>query len=205
MKKTKVIHLGGSKFITAIRKNLIVVFFALIFTIGFLSACLIYRSGNLLNFSKSLSDIFVSAKLDSSFIKIFSISFLTSFIFLFLVELFGTSLTGCAFVPIVVFVRGLFYGFTLCDLYSVGKLNALIVNIIIILPSAIVSVLALFSASAKSFKLSYFLGKLSIGDGQALTNVDIKRYLLSFVIYIIITLFSALLEAFMSTAFRNFF
>jgi len=63
----------------------------------------------------------------------------------------------------------------------------------------------LFSASAKSINLSYFLGKLSIGDGQALNQVDIKRYLLNFIIYVFVTVLSALLEAFMATAFRNFF
>ncbi len=204
MKNTKVIHLGGSKFITEIRNNAIVVFFALIFAFGFLCACLINRTGNLLNFSKHISNLLISLKLDSSFLRVFSISFLFSFIFLFSIELFGTSLTGCAFVPMIIMLRGALYGFALCDLYSYGTLNALVVNVIILLPSSIICVLCLFSASANSIKLSYFLGKLSIGDGQALTNVDIKRYLLSFVIYIFVTIFSALLEAFMSTAFRNF-
>ena len=205
MKKTKVIHLGGSKLITAIRKNLIVVFFVLLFTVGFLSACLIYRTGTLTDFSKSVSDIFITSMFNSSFLKIFSISFLTSFVFLFAIELFGTSLTGCAFIPLIILLRGLLYGFALCDLYSVGKMNALIINIIVILPSAVISVLCMFSASVKSINLSYFLGKLFIGDGQALSYVDLKRYLLSFMIYVIVTLFSALIEAFMSTAFGNFF
>lgn len=205
MKNTKVIHLGGSKFITTIRKNITVVFFMLIFTIGFLSACFIFRSGNGLNFAEKLSKILISSKLNSSFFKIFSVSFLTSFIFLFAVELFGTSLTGCAFIPLIIFTRGLFYGFALCDLYSLSKLDALMVNVIIILPSAIITVLCFFTASSKSINLSYYLGKLSIGDGQALSHVDIKRYLLSFVVCIFFTLFSALLEAFMSTAFGNFF
>lgn len=205
MKKTKVIHLGGSKFIATIRENIIVVFFALIFITGFLLACLVYRTGNLKEFSKTLYDVFVSVKLNGSFLKVFSISFLTSFVFLFLVELFGTSLTGCAFIPLLILVRGLIYGFVLCDLYSLGKLNALIINIIIILPSAIICVLTLFCASAKSINLSYFLGKLSLGDGQALTRVDIKNYLLSFVIYVFITVLSSLLEAFLSTSFIDFF
>lgn len=205
MKKTKVIHLGGSKFIASVRKNIIIVFFTLIFSLAFLASCLIFRTGNMTDFSKWSYDIFITSKLNGSFFKIFSLSFLISFIFLFVVELFGTSLTGCAFIPFIIIVRGLSYGFALCNLYSLGKINALIINIIVLLPSAIISIVCLFSASAKSINLSYFLGKLSIGDGQALNQVDLKRYLLNFFIYVLVTIFSALIEAFMATAFRNFF
>lgn len=205
MKKTRVVHLGSSKLISLIRENLIVVVFTLIFVIGVLFGCLSYKGGFLLKEAEILSDCLISSKADSSFFMMFFTSFLLSFIFLFSSYLFGTSLLGSAFIPLIVFLRGLISGLFICDLYSMGVINALVINLLTVIPGTVISVIALISASVKCLNLSYSLGKLTIGDGQALHKVDIKRYLISFAVFVFVTAVAALLEAFMSTAFQSFF
>lgn len=205
MRKTKVVHLGSSKLFSLIRENLVVVIFTLIFALGVLLGALIFRGGNLTKEAGLLADFFVTSKADSPFFKIFFSSFLLSFLFLFLTYLFGTSLLGSAFIPFIILIRGLVSGLLLCDLYTQGAVNALVINLLTVIPGTVISVLALLSAAVKCLNLSYSLGKLSIGDGQALSKIDIKRYLSSFALLTLITVIAALFEAFMSVAFKNFF
>lgn len=205
MKKTKVVHLGSSKLFTLIKENLIVVIFALIFILGVLIGCLVFRGGHLIKEADILSDFFVTSKADSSFFNIFFTSFLLSFCFLFSIYLLGTSLLGLAFIPVVIFLRGLISGLFLCDLYTFGAINALVVNLLTVIPGTVISVLALISAACRCLNLSYSLGKLSLGDGQALQRIDIKRYLINFAVLIFVTVIASLFEAFMSIAFKNFF
>ncbi len=205
MKKTKVVHLGSSKLISLIRENLVVVIFTLIFILGVLLGCLVFRGGNLTKEANLLSDFFVTSKVDSSFFRIFFSSFLLSFFFLFLIYLFGTSLLGLAFIPFIILLRGLISGLLLCDLYALGAVNALVINLLTVIPGTVISVLALISGAYKCLNLSYSLGKLSIGDGQALYKIDIKRYLSGFAVLTLVTVVAALFEAFMSVAFQNFF
>lgn len=205
MKTTKVVHLGSSKIFLMIRENFIIVIFTLFFIFGVLLACVLFDNNCLIKEAGLLTNFFVTSKSDNTFIGIFLSSFLLSFSFLFIVYLFGTSLLGIAFIPVIVSLRGFIIGLLLSDLYSSGTLNALIINLLTIIPGAIVSVLALICASSRCLNLSYSLGKLSIGDGQALHKIDIKRYLSGFSILAFVTIVSALFEAFMSIAFRNFF
>lgn len=205
MKKTKVVHLGSSKIFSLIRENLIVVIFTLIFVSGVLLGCLIFSGGSFTKEAGILADFFVASKADSSFFRIFFSSFLLSFSFLFLTYLFGTSLLGLAFIPFIIILRGLISGLFLCDLYTSGAINALVVNLLTVIPGTVISVLALISAASKCLNLSYSLGKLSIGDGQTLHKIDIKRYLSGFALLTLVTAISALFEAFMSVAFQNFF
>ncbi len=205
MKKTKVVHLGGSKFIMLIRENIVVVIFTLIFAFGVLLGSLFFRNGKLLDEAKILAEFFVNSKANSSFFRIFFSSFLFNFIFLFITYLLGTSLIGSAFIPVVMFLRGFFSGLFLCDLYSFGAVNALVINLLTVVPGTVISVIALLCASVKCIGLSYSLCKNSIGEGQSLNKIDIKRYLLSFALFVFLTAFSAVIEAFMSVAFQSFF
>ena len=205
MKKTKVVHLGSSKFISLIKENFIVVIFTLIFTFGVLLGCLIFRGGSLLSQATMLTDFFIFSKVGSSFFKVFFSAFLLSFLFLFLTYLFGTSLLGMAFIPLIVSLRGFVSGLILCELYSLGAVNALVINLLTVIPGTVISVLALISGACNCLNLSYHLGKLSIGDGQALHKIDIKRYLSRFAVLTLVTVIAALFESFMSIAFQNFF
>ncbi|MBR2044267.1 MAG: stage II sporulation protein M [Clostridia bacterium] len=205
MKNTKVVHLGSSKLFSLIRENLIVVIFTLIFSFGILFGCLIFKGERLQLLADSLTDFLILSKSDSSFFRLFLSSFLVSFVFLFSIYLFGTSLLGCAFIPLILFLRGMLSGLLLCDLYTYGAVNALVVNLLTVIPGTVISALALLSAAVKCTNLSYLLGKLSIGDGQALSKIDIKRFICGFALLVFIIAVAAMFEAFMSIAFKNFF
>ena len=204
LKKSGVVYLGKSKFLTLMRENLIIVIFTLIFTFGVLCACLLFNYNHFENESDLLLNFFVQLRCEFNFLRLFVSSFFLSFIFLFLIYLFGTSLLGLAFVPFVLFVRGAISGLLLCGLYSEYSLTGIAVNLLTVIPSTLISVLALIDASGHSLTLSYSLGKMIINEGQAYHKIDIKLILKKFCLHLFIITLGALFEAFMSFLFNRF-
>lgn len=203
MKKAKVVHLGNSKVISILRSNIIIVIFAFIFTLGLLVGCLMEINLDINNIL--LIDNFINIRSNTSFFVLFFASFLLSFIFLFSVYLFGTSLLGLAFIPFIILIRGLFFGILLSQLYNQYGITGIVYNLLTIIPGAIISIIVLISGCINCINLSYSLGKIVISDGQTLKRIDIKKYCLSFCLLCFLTLVSALFETFMSYVFRNFF
>lgn len=204
MKKAKVIRLGGLKFISTVKENSVIVLFTVLFSVGVLFGCLLYKYNVLCTFGSSITKAFIYSHKTDSFCEILFSTFILSFCFLFVTYLLGTSLLGMAFIPCTLFTRGLFSGLMLGELYSNGVMNALITNLFTLIPGMLICVPALICASKQSLDFSYNIGKLISGEGQSRFNIDIKRYLVHFCLITVLTLLGATFESFLSIFFRKF-
>ncbi len=205
MKRSGVVYLGNSRFITLVRENLIIVIFTLIFALGTLISTVFIGSESLKNLSESFLDLFLKNRISVGFFSQFLFSFVFSFVFIFSAFIFGTSLLGMAFVPFIIFLRGIFSGLLLSALYTDFGLIGIAVNLLSVLPGTIVCVLALINVSSDSLNLSYQIGKTVIGNGQNIYKFDITRLLKKYSLALIITAIGALFEVILFNLFQNFF
>lgn len=205
MKRTTVVHLGNFKLFSLIRENIVIVIFTLIFAFGVLTSCWLFSAGYFQSETDFLLESLINVRSSTSFFKVFIYSFLVSFIFLFFTYLFGTSLLGLAFIPCVLFLRGIVCGLLLCGLYDGYSISGIAFNLLTIVPGTVISVLALISASNYCLNLSYSLGKMVLNDGQMLYKIDIKFFIRSFALLLFVTVIASLLETLLSLAFQKFF
>ncbi|MEE0839939.1 MAG: hypothetical protein U0L72_05230 [Acutalibacteraceae bacterium] len=205
MKKSGVVYLGNSKFIALVRENLIIVIFTLIFALGTLISTVFIGSESLKNLSEGFLDLFLKNRISVGFFSQFLFSFVFSFIFIFSAFIFGTSLLGIAFVPFIIFSRGIFSGLLLAALYTDFGLIGIAVNLLSVLPGTIVCVLALINVSSDSMNLSYQIGKTVIGNGQNIYKFNITRLLKKYSLALIITAIGSLFEVILFNLFQNFF
>ncbi len=204
MKATGVVHLGNLKILTAIRENLAIVIFTLLFAFGVLLGVLFFADNKMLAESEAILDLFNDIRKNYAFSKSFFTLFIFEFAFLFAIFLFGTSLLGLAFVPFIIFVRGAFSGLLLCGLYSNLGLTGITLNLLTLLPSTIINVLTLISGAGCGLDLSYSLCKLLLNGGLH-NKVNIKFVLKKFGLYVFIITVGTLFEAFSLFAFKKFF
>ena len=205
MKKSGVVYLGNSKFIALVRENLIIVIFTLIFALGTLISTVFIGSESLKNLSEGFLDLFLKNRISAGFFSQFLFSFVFSFVFIFSAFIFGTSLLGMAFVPFIIFSRGIFSGLLLAALYTDFGLIGIAVNLLSVLPGTIVCVLALINVSSDSMNLSYQIGKTVIGNGQNIYKFNITRLLKKYSLALIITAIGSLFEVILFNLFQNFF
>lgn len=205
MKKSGVVYLGNSKFITLVRENLIIVIFTLIFTLGVLISTLFLSSKSLENLSAYFLELFLKYRISTGFFGQFSFTFIFSFIFIFCAFIFGTSLLGMAFVPFFIFVRGMFCGLLLCALYTEFGLTGIAVNLLSVLPGTLISLLAYINVSADSINLSYMIGKTVVGNGQNQYKFDISKLFKKYAIALFITALGSVFEVILFNLFQKFF
>ncbi len=206
MKKSGVVYLGNSKFITLVRENLVIVIFTLIFTIGVLISTLFFNNKSLENLSFGFLELFLKYRISIGFLGQFLYSFILSFIFIFCVFIFGTSLLGLAFVPFFIFVRGMFCGLLLSALYLEYGLSGIAVNLLSVLPGTLVCLLALINVSADSINLSYIIGKTVVSSSSRnIYNFDTSRFFKKYAVALLITALGSFFEVVLFNLFQKFF
>ncbi len=205
MKHSTVLYLNRFKTISAIKENSSVIAFTLLFIISLFAGCLFFSADKTDFLSEALLKTCVTQKISQPFFTVFMLTFVAEVLFLIFVYLFGTSLIGIAFIPVVIIAKGFLLGVLLGNLYLNFKFQAIAYNLIIIIPASCISVLALITGACNSLNLSYCLGKLLISEGQSENKPQLKKVALQFLGLLAITAFSALLQSLMFIAFINFF
>ncbi len=205
MKHSTVLYLNRFKTISTIKENSSVIAFTFLFIISLFAGCLFFSAGKTDLLSEVLLKTCVTQKISQPFFTVFLLTLVTEIVFLMLIYLFGTSLIGIAFIPVVIITKGFLLGILLGNLYLNFKFQAIAYNLIIIIPASCVSVLALITGACNSLNLSYCLGKLLISEGQSENKPQLKKVALQFFGLLAIIVFSALIQSLMFVAFVNFF
>lgn len=205
MKHSSILYLNRFKTITTLKENSSIIAFTVLFTISLFSGCLFFSTEKSKVISDLLFNFCISQKFNHSFIWIFIVTALFEAVFLISLYLFGTSLIGVAFIPSVIVLKGFFIGILLSYLYVNFKLQAIAYNLIIIIPAACISTLALIYGACNTLNLSYTLGKILISEGQSDNKPNLKRIVLQFFALLAITFLSALIQSVMFVAFIKFF
>lgn len=188
-------------------KNNILIILTAFFIIGLAIGIFILDSReSLFSFTDGFIDNYISERSGEGFFRITVNSFLNSMLFIAVAFICGASMLGIILLPICVSANGFLYGMIASFLYSEYSLNGVAFYAVMILPAAIVSIIALILASKESVKFSLLLARLTIRTTAPLNlSFDFKNYCGKYLSYSLIILISAIIDAVLSSNFLKSF
>ena len=163
MKKGRVLKLWhfGEMF-EFFKKNNLLMILTLFFIGGFCFG--IYfcsKETGLFDFSKRYIADYISNRTGYSFISVLFRSFFSSMLFIAVCFISGSSMLGIILVPFICSAKGLLLGTIAANLYIGNSLNGIAFYAVLILPSAVISVIAIILASKESIWFSLLLARLT--------------------------------------------
>lgn len=205
MKRTTVLNLSKFKFFAELRTNPSLFSFFALFLISLICGCLFYRNGHFEKLSSILFDFFYSNSTHNKFSLNLIFTFVVYFSFLFASYLFGTSVIGIAFIPAIVFVKGIFTSLLLCHIYANFGFQGIVYNLLMFIPGTLISILVLFTGCSECIKLSYNLGSMLFGGSNCFEKNFRKRFVVLFLILTLLLVIASMINVLSSRAFINYF
>lgn len=205
MKNARILSLNRSKFLEGIKVDLIPIVFTLLFITSLMTGCLLVKKNPTDVFFTGITSLFVGVRENGTFFTVFGFSLLVSFVFVLAVYLSGTSFVGLAFIPLLIFFRGMIYGITSGELYILYGFNGVAYNLLIVIPSAVISVMCLICAAEKSVRFSYCIGRFVLLPGERPANPEFRLFIKYLLYFLIICIIAAFCEALLSVAFLKYF
>ncbi len=207
MQKGTVLNLRKFNFLKSIGKSKTVIFMLLLFVAGLLFgnfSC--SDKGKVFTFFANGFSEYISVRQLGVFWKIFLHSFSNFFAVLVGFFIFGTTLLGVSLVPLAVFCWGFWYGSISAHLCSEYALKGIAFNTVILIPPILCFSICLFFAARESFGFSLNLAKLTLPSSMPVKLfVHFKAFCNKYLILILVTILSALIDAAMSVTFIHFF
>lgn len=208
MRRTTFGKIGRSEILDSISANKSLLFIFGVFILSFFCGTVIIKSANdnVSNFVNSLLGSYISKRSVHSFVMIgfnSCVAVLPYFLSLFIL---GGSVAGTFLSPAVIALRGLGNGLIMGFLYKTYELKGIAFSALIILPSALVSALALILCARESFCFSImFIRAVSPRSGAVNLSNDFRLYCLRYLFLLVVLLISALLDSVLSISFIRFF
>lgn len=207
MRKGTVVSLKNFKLTDFFVKNNILVILVVLFIAGI--AVGTFSEPKISRLSEYAADFlksYIADRTDASFLSVALHSFMSSMLILLAVFAAGASMLGVVLVPVIPFLRGMFYGCLSAQLYSEYAVKGVAFNAVMVIPSAIILIIALLLASRESVKFSLVLAKMSLPTAPvANLSQDFKNYCGRYLFICFIALASALIDAVLScTLMANF-
>lgn len=193
-------HHGGKELLTAVKENRGMVLLALILLGGVACGAVYARTAGFLALDR-LDFIFAGnfkARQTEPYLSIFTASFASSFLFVFLCFLCGLSMWGTLFVPAVLLFRGFGLGVTSGYLYAAYGWKGILYNFSVLLPGAFFCCLAILMASMEAMRFSKLLAS---GSGNTSTPNNLRNYTGRFGIILLIACFAAGIDLVLSICF----
>ena len=207
MQRGKVLSLKNFKAVEFLQKNYILLIILFFLLLGVIFGVFRYNdTQGLENIFKNYIEDYITTRNDNPFGKIFLSSLLSSLSVLFLLFLLGGSLFGVVTLPAVMFIKGFLQGGTAAYMYSQYGLKGIAFNAVIYIPSSLVFLMIMLLASGEAVKFSFKISSLTLSKSmpQNLSN-EFREYSIKFIIFVILTIFSSLIDATLSTGLiKNF-
>jgi hypothetical protein len=193
-------------FVSIINENNILIFMVFCFLLGNLISILVFKLNNTQNnfyeteFKEYISDF------DGNFGKVFTASALQIAPYMCLIFLAGTSMAGSIITPLIIALRGAKLGFISSYLYVHFSLNGIIFNILLIIPSAVLTALSLIFSGREAFGFSLSLARLAVPDSKSvILDNDFKIYCMRQLFILLFYILGILLQTIMVISFYSFF
>ena len=207
MKRSTVFSLRQIGISVFLNKNKIFLLMCITFATGCILASFIYPENEKLQ--RIISDIFTNFLLHRTGKKFFTVfinSFLELAFYLLTVFLGGSSMFGVVLIPFIVLVRGLYYGGFSALLYTEFALKGVAFNALVFIPPALIFTLCIFFAAKESINFSLRLARISLPNcPPANIFAEFKSYSSKYILFLFVSLISALVDAGLSTSLMQFF
>ncbi|NMA79313.1 MAG: hypothetical protein GX967_01550 [Clostridiales bacterium] len=139
---------------------------------------------------------FLRSRTEQTLLQTLSASFFSSGLLVIISFATGFSAIGQPFTVFIPFFRGLGLGFSMSHLYWTTGFKGLLICLILILPSALISSLAIIIGTRESLKLSNFFLRYALGHSADDKDTGVVRlYLTKFTILLIICGVGALVDS----------
>ncbi len=207
MRKSAIVNLNSSKFVTTFKQNYLVIIFSVVYVLGIILGTFFVSKNTSISAvtSDTFSDYLISRQ-SVGFFKIFLTSFSDLLPFALAVFLCGTSLVGVALIPVALAFKGITLGAFSGYLYSTYLLKGIAFNALMLIPTNLIAAVALIVCGRISFDFSLVLIRASIPRGQSVNLYNnFQTYCKSFAISLVFFVLSALIDALMSVGFMKLF
>mgnify|MGYP000896149257 CR=1 FL=1 len=188
----------------AVRENRGIFFLAVLLLAGMIIGALEARNSDY-NVLKRLDFLFAcnyKAKTTQTFLGIFAASFASSFLFILLCFLCGLSIWGTFLIPAIPAFRGFGLGLTAGYLYFSERWFGALYHLVVILPGAFLSCLAILAASMEAIKCSRMLASHKISASE---RFPVRQYMLKFGMILAWACLSAVVDSTFSLVFARLF
>lgn len=205
MKKGTVLSLKNLNFTDFMAKNNILVILVILFVLGLFAGTFSGSKINALSeYSEDYLKRFISERTNAAFVSVTLDSFMGSALTLLLTFAAGTSMLGVILVPAIFLLRGALYGTVSAILYSEYSVKGIAFNAVLIIPAAIIFIIALILASRESIKFSLVISKMTLpGSPSVNLSIDFKNYCGRYLFICLLVLASALVDAVLSCSFLS--
>lgn len=206
MKKTKIISINQFNIIKFVKKNKISLLLCILFLIGVIISIVLYKKAFISNkIPIWLNNYYFSIK-EAPPLLSFGKSILSLLLIIVVFFMCGTSMMGIITVPISVSSFGFIIGSFVAHIYSQFSIKGLAYTAVILVPSALIFLIALFNTCQHTILFSFNLVKLTFGN-QAYKNIadEFKNYCYKYLSLLIFTVLSVILDLFLNNSFLKYF
>lgn len=204
-KRFKTLRPNGG-IITAINQNNILIFIVFSFLLGLLIGVMTFKVKNTGgNFYSGEFKSFISG-LTGGVWNITISAALQLLPFIAALFLSGTCMAGAVLTPVIIGLRGAMLGMIISYAYVHCSLTGIVFNLLIIVPSAVISSMAFILSARESFGFSLSLARLALpGTKCEKLDKDFKLYCMRQIFVLVFFLAAVILQTVMASSFYSFF
>lgn len=188
-------------------ENRLWIFLVLLFFVGLFFGLFIFKPQSVFSeFCEEFIEKYYSGSSDIAFFSRMIKSFLRAVLLVALCFMGGTSAFGSIIAPGVTMLYGLYFGVLSAGLYNGYSLKGIAFYAIMILPAAVLNIIAVLCASAESVRFSLIIAKLALPSAiPADISRDFKEYFIKFLPIVSLSLLSAIVDAILSVKLLDMF
>lgn len=207
MQKGRVLSLRSVGVTEFLQKNSFLIILLSVLIAGIFLGVFIFDDFEIIkSYSEEYIADYISSRSGHSFWSILLSSTLECWAILFLSFLLGASMFGVVTVPALLIIKGFFQGGITSFLYSEYALKGIAFNAIVFIPSTIIFIIVLLIASRESIRFSLKLSSLTLNKTLPFSMAqDFKDYSIKYLIFAVLTLISALVDALVSVGLMKYF
>lgn len=193
--------------LSTVAPHLPFIIFATLFIIGVFTGCFtVGRFEVFTDYSAEKINDFISIRNDFEFFSVLKDSFFRIFPIYLIVFLCGTSVVGCIASPLILVYNGIVYGFLSGYLCSTHRLEGIMFNALILIPSVLVSTFGLILLAKEAFFFSYTFAGICIKSNKPVNIYSrFKGYCIKSLVSVVAVVLATFLDMSMSVLFISYF
>lgn len=206
MKPGGVVSLKKVNFFHLITKNRLMILMLVLFILGFMVSSITFSNSKAALFSGKLYEIYISDRVNQGFFQVlFSVLFKYVAVCL-LLFIFGASIAGVVFAPVLCCSLGLFYGLIASYTYTEFTLKGIAFNAIILMPAALMFILCILLSAKAAFSFSAIILKLTLPKSRPFNiSAEFKIYCGKAILFVLLSFIAAITDSAVSVSFLKYF
>lgn len=207
MKKGIILNFKQLKLLDYVSVNKVFIILCAFFISGIIIGTALYGDSNFLTQNtKIFFDSFVKTHTQNKLITRFFVCCIKYVLVLVLYFLSGASMLGVAITPFITIWQGILIGSITSYLYSSYNLNGIAFNAIVFIPPLCIFTVCCFFAAKHAIELSLSIAKLTLPKSRPVNlYIIFKNYSTKYLIFMVITLLSVIIEIILNVLFLKFF